>query len=155
MRGTKANCMARYGMMDIWLRNRQVDGSSWFLGVHVVVNRHYGSCLYASCYAENDPISWTDQQGGGLHIPFHSFPTYFTKYNSRDCLQLKRVLFWKVVKVVFQLFWWLISIYSTIPSRTTSMTAARNPTRRLPTLTLSTYAYLSRQAVARFPAKVH
>jgi len=40
--------------------------------------------------------------------------------------------FWKVVEVVFQLFWWLISIYPTIPSRTTSMTAARNPTRRFP-----------------------
>ena len=58
------------------------------LAVHVILNRHYGSCLYASYYAETDPVSRTDQQGGGLDIPFHSFHTY----NSRDCRQLKRVL---------------------------------------------------------------
>ncbi len=75
-------------MMDIWLRDRQVDGSSWFLAVHVVVNGHHGSCLYASYYADNDPISRTDQQGGGPDILFHSFHTY----NSRDCRRLKRVL---------------------------------------------------------------
>ncbi len=68
--GTKANCIARCGMMDIWLRNRQVDESSWFLAVHVVVNRHYGSCLCPSYYAETDPVSRTDQQGGGATYTF-------------------------------------------------------------------------------------
>lgn len=102
---SRKNCIARCGMMDIWLRNRQVLGctqASWFLLISVI-------------YAETDPISRTDQQGGGqiyFFIPFTPTTPGIAASLSEFC--------------------WLISIYSTIPSRTTSMTAARNPTRRFP-----------------------
>jgi hypothetical protein len=115
------------------------------LAVRVVVNRHHGSCLYSSYYAQTDPISRTDQQGGG----YIYFFIPFTPTTPGIAAGLSE--FWKVVEVVFQLFWWLISIYSTIPSRTTSMTAARNPTRRLPTLTLSMHIFLARQQLGSSP----